>query len=240
MPLRSDLLETIPGENPAGANLRYDRVYDQIKEARTEDDESLPAGEWQRAVKKADFALVAKLAGAALATRSKDLQLLAWLTEAQLKREGMAALAACLQTFQAMQERFWETLYPEIDLETGQGRIYSFDVAGGKYEEQRFYSIGSGSVFARGSLKKLYRDGMSAEDVALVLMHALYDAADDDSATGGPDVSRRIYPIIATVTADGFDRLSDEQAGRYAEAVVAERMQDPDGPPAPLRSTAAS
>jgi proteasome beta subunit len=51
-------------------------------------------------------------------------------------------------------------------------------------------------------------------------------------------MSRRIYPIIATVTADGYNRLSDEQAGRYAEAVVAERMQDPDGPPAPLRSPA--
>ncbi len=71
-------------------------------------------------------------------------------------------------------------------------------------------------------------------------MQALYDAADDDSATGGPDMSRRIYPVIATVTADGYDQLSDEQAGRYAEAVVSERMQQPDGPGAPLRSTAAS
>jgi proteasome beta subunit len=140
----------------------------------------------------------------------------------------------------AMQGLVAVPLLAGFDLETGQGRIYNFDVAGGKYEEQRFSSIGSGSVFARGSLKKLYRDGMSAEDVALVLMHALYDAADDDSATGGPDVSRRIYPIIATVTADGYDRLSDERAGRYAEAVVAERMQQPDGPAASLRSTTAS
>jgi proteasome beta subunit len=69
-------------------------------------------------------------------------------------------------------------------------------------------------------------------------MEALYDAADDDSATGGPDMSRRIYPIVATVTADGYDRLSDEQAGRYAETVVTERMRVPDGPPAPLQSAA--
>jgi proteasome beta subunit len=138
----------------------------------------------------------------------------------------------------AMQGLVAVPLLAGFDLETGQGRIYNFDVAGGKYEEQRFSSIGSGSVFARGSLKKLYRDGMSAEDVALVLMQALYDAADDDSATGGPDLSRRIYPIMATVTADGYDRLSDEQAGRYADAVVAERMQRPDGPAAPLRSPA--
>jgi proteasome beta subunit len=122
------------------------------------------------------------------------------------------------------------------DEETGTGRIFSFDVAGGRYEEQRFASIGSGSVFARGSLKKLYGDGMSVPDVVLVLMQALYDAADDDSATGGPDMSRRIYPVIATVTEDGFQRLTDEETGRYAETVVTERMQLPDGPAAPLRS----
>jgi proteasome beta subunit len=81
---------------------------------------------------------------------------------------------------------------------------------------------------------------MSAEDVVLVLMQALYDAADDDSATGGPDMSRRIYPSIAIVTADGYDRLSDEQARRYAEAVVSERLQQPDGPGAPLRPAVSS
>ena len=125
------------------------------------------------------------------------------------------------------------------DEETGRGRIFSFDVAGGKYEEQPFFSIGSGSVFARGSLKKLYRDGMSAQDVILALMQALYDAADDDSATGGPDMTRRIFPIVATVTADGFERLTDEEAGQYAETVVSERMRRPDGPAAPLRPAGA-
>jgi proteasome beta subunit len=70
------------------------------------------------------------------------------------------------------------------DEDAEHGRIFSFDSTGGKYKEQRFASIRSGSVFARGSLKKLYRDGMTAQDVALVLMHALYDAADDDSAAG--------------------------------------------------------
>jgi proteasome beta subunit len=126
------------------------------------------------------------------------------------------------------------------DLETDQGRIFSFDVAGGKYEEQRFASIGSGSVFARGSLKKLYRDEMSMAEVMLVLMQALYDAADDDSATGGPDMSRRIYPVVAAVTADGYHRLTDEQAGQYAQTVVSERMQEPDGPAAPLRPAVSS
>jgi proteasome beta subunit len=135
----------------------------------------------------------------------------------------------------AMQGLVAVPLLAGFDEETGTGRIFSFDVAGGKYEEQRFAAIGSGSVFARGSLKKLYRDGMSMTDVVLVLMQALYDAADDDSATGGPDMSRRIYPIVATVTADGYERLADSETGRYAETVVAERMQLPDGPAAPLR-----
>jgi proteasome beta subunit len=138
----------------------------------------------------------------------------------------------------AMQGLVAVPLLAGYDEETSRGRIFSFDVAGGKYEEQRFASIGSGSVFARGALKKLYHDGMSADDVVLVLMQALYDAADDDSATGGPDMSRRIYPVVATVTADGYDRLSDERAGRYAEAVVTERMRLPDGPSAPLQSAA--
>jgi proteasome beta subunit len=135
----------------------------------------------------------------------------------------------------AMQGLVAVPLLAGYDEETASGRIFSYDVVGGKYEEQRFATIGSGSVFARGALKKLYHDGMSAEDVILALMQALYDAADDDSATGGPDLTRRIYPMVATVTEDGFERLSDDEAARYAEAVVAERMQLPDGPSAPLR-----
>jgi proteasome beta subunit len=136
----------------------------------------------------------------------------------------------------AMQGLVAVPLLAGFDEETSQGRIFSFTVDGGKYEEQQHATIGSGSVFARGSLKKLYREGMNAEDVALVLMQALYDAADDDSATGGPDMSRHIYPIIATVTEAGYQQMTDAEAGRYAETVVAERMQRPDGPAAPLRS----
>jgi proteasome beta subunit len=134
----------------------------------------------------------------------------------------------------AMQGLVAVPLLAGYDEVTERGRIFNYDVTGGRYEEQRFSSIGSGSVFARGSLKKLYRDGMPAEDVIRACMQALYDAADDDSATGGPDLTRQIFPVVATITADGFERLSEEQAGRYARAVVEERMTDPDGPFAPL------
>jgi proteasome beta subunit len=65
-------------------------------------------------------------------------------------------------------------------------------------------------------------------------MEALYDAADDDSATGGPDIARRLYPMVAVITADGFERLTDEQSGEYAQAVVNGRLTRPDGPVAPL------
>ncbi len=115
MPLRDDLLNPIPGDNPSGASFRYEKVYDQIKEARTEDDESLPSGAWERQIKKADFALVIKLAGEALATRSKDLQLAAWLCEAYVKREGLSLIEPCFRLMLDLQEQFWETLYPVIE-----------------------------------------------------------------------------------------------------------------------------
>jgi proteasome beta subunit len=135
----------------------------------------------------------------------------------------------------AMQGLVVVPLFAGFDEEREIGRIFDYDVAGGRYEEQRFHAIGSGSVFARGSLKKLYRAGMSLEDTVTVVLQALYDAADDDSATGGPDVSRGIYPVVASITADGFTRLTDEQTATYARAIVDERMRQPDGPVAPLR-----
>jgi len=138
----------------------------------------------------------------------------------------------------AMQGLVVVPLFAGYDEDREAGRIFSYDVAGGRYEEHRFHSIGSGSVFARGALKKLYRDGMSLGDAALACMQSLYDAADDDSATGGPDVTRRIYPIVATITADGFRRLPDDESAAIAQAVVDGRMQRPDGPTAPLREPA--
>jgi proteasome beta subunit len=134
----------------------------------------------------------------------------------------------------AMQGLAAVPLFAGYDQETEQGRIFSYDVTGGRYEEHRFHSVGSGSVFAKGALKKLYRDDLSAEDAALACLEALYDAADDDSATGGPDVTRRIYPVVAVVTAEGYRRISDEEVGDLFRIVLDRRMQDPGGPKAPL------
>jgi len=135
----------------------------------------------------------------------------------------------------AMQGLVVVPLFAGYDEDIGKGRIFSYDAAGGRYEEHNYHSIGSGSVFARGALKKLYTEGMAEGEAVTACMHALYDAADDDSATGGPDLTRRIYPVVAVVTEDGFRRLTDDEAGEYAQAVVAERMESPGGPIAPLR-----
>jgi proteasome beta subunit len=140
----------------------------------------------------------------------------------------------------AMQGLVVVPLFAGYDEETGKGRIFSYTVDGGRYEERKFHSIGSGSVFARGSLKKLYTDGMAEGDAITMCMQALYDAADDDSATGGPDMPRRIYPVLAVITEDGFRRLTDDEAGEYAQAVVTERMESPGGPIAPLRASNSS
>ena len=116
------------------------------------------------------------------------------------------------------------------------GRIFSYDAAGGPYEEHRFHSIGSGSVFAKSALKKYYADDLSVSDAILACVQALYDASDDDSATGGPDVTRRIFPVVTTITEDGFTRLPDEEAADYAHQVVDGRMSLPEGPFAPLHA----
>ena len=140
----------------------------------------------------------------------------------------------------AMQGLVAVPLFAGYEEETDAGRIFSYDPTGGRYEEQPFYSVGSGSVFARGSMKKLYRSGMSVDDTVLACMQALYDAADDDSATGGPDLARRIFPNVAIVTGDGFRRLSDTEAGEVAELVARGRLQSPDGPQAPLHAESGS
>ncbi len=164
-----------------------------------------------------------KLEGRVLSTEGKANRL------ARIVRDNLGG---------AMQGFVVVPLFAGYDTDRGTGRIFSYDVAGGRYEEHRFHSIGSGSVFARGSLKKLYADQMSQADAVLACMQALYDAADDDAATGGPDVTRRIYPVVVTVTADGFRRLTDAESGAVAEAVIADRMRSPDGPTSALRQPA--
>jgi proteasome beta subunit len=103
------------------------------------------------------------------------------------------------------------------------GRIFSYDVTGGNYEERGYAAVGSGSLFARNSLKKTWRPGLDAESATRSLVEALYDAADDDSATGGPDPVRRLYPIVYRVDAEGAVRLADDEVAAVAKTIVDER-----------------
>jgi proteasome beta subunit len=123
-------------------------------------------------------------------------------------------------------------LFAGYDTESDKGRIFSYDVTGGRSEEHGFAATGSGSVFARGALKKLYRSDLSERQLATAVIQALYDAADDDSATGGPDLTRRIFPIITVITEEGLRRLTDAEVGEIAQAVVDGRLERPDGPQA--------
>ena len=134
----------------------------------------------------------------------------------------------------AMQGLAVVPLFAGFDLISQHGRIFSYDVTGGRYEETAFHSVGSGSLFARGALKKLYRDDLYEQGCVTALVQALYDAADDDSATGGPDLTRRIFPVVGVVTADGYRRLPDDEVAAVADRVIAARMQRPDGPAAAL------
>jgi proteasome beta subunit len=119
--------------------------------------------------------------------------------------------------------------YAGFDLESATGRIYSYDVTGGCYVEGGHHSTGSGSVFARGALKKLWRPGLEEQAAVSVAIEALYDAADDDSATGGPDIGRQIWPTVAVVDHAGARFVAQDVLEGHVESVIAARRDNPGG-----------
>jgi proteasome beta subunit len=123
-------------------------------------------------------------------------------------------------------------LFAGYDTDREKGRIFSYDVTGGRSEELGFASTGSGSVFARGALKKLYRKDLTERQAMTAVIQALYDAADEDSATGGPDLTRQIFPIISVITEEGFRRAGEDEVSEIARSVLDGRMTHPDGPQA--------
>lgn len=129
----------------------------------------------------------------------------------------------------AMQGLSVVPVFAGYDVEDGRGRIFSYDVTGGCYEEHDHHSVGSGSLFARGSLKKLYHRGATLDATIRTAVEALYDAADDDSATGGPDLGRRIWPTVGIVDDDGARFVDDADLEPVVEAIVAARSGNPGG-----------
>jgi proteasome beta subunit len=106
------------------------------------------------------------------------------------------------------------------------GRIVSFDAAGGwNIEDEGYQSVGSGSLFAKSSIKKLYSQVSDADSALKVAIEALYDAADDDSATGGPDLTRGIYPTAVLIGVDGAEEVTEERIAALAREVIAKRTR---------------
>jgi proteasome beta subunit len=126
----------------------------------------------------------------------------------------------------AMQGLAVVPLFAGYDVGRGTGRIFTYDVTGGHYEEIEHSATGSGGRDARTTVKLGYRDGMARDDAVELAIEALYEAADEDSATGGPDLVRGIYPLVATVTADGFAPVpEDEVAARFAALIDRRRAE---------------
>ncbi|HEY3506928.1 MAG TPA: proteasome subunit beta [Actinocatenispora sp.] len=109
------------------------------------------------------------------------------------------------------------------------GRIYSYDVTGGPFEEKDFQAVGSGSLFAKSALKKRYRPDVDEAGAVRLAVAALYDAAEDDTATGGPDLARRIFPIVSVVDADGVRQVPEDEIAAIVRAIVDERLEQPGG-----------
>ncbi len=148
-----------------------------------------------------------KVEGSALSLEGKANQL------GQMVRQHLPA---------AMQGMAVVPLFAGYDLRRRSGRLFQYDVTGGRYEESNFAATGSGSLHAGTVVKLGFREGIGRGDVIDLVLAALWQAADEDSATGGPDPIRNIYPVVATVTSDGFTRVGEEEvAGRF-ETYVAE------------------
>jgi proteasome beta subunit len=114
-------------------------------------------------------------------------------------------------------------LFAGFDRPAGIGRLFSYDVTGGRYEEQEHHTVGSGSMFARGALKKLWSPNLSEEDAIRVAVESLYDAADDDSATGGPDPIRQLWPGVYTVNRAGVRRVPERALADVAQGIIESR-----------------
>jgi proteasome beta subunit len=129
----------------------------------------------------------------------------------------------------AMQGLAVVPIFAGFDEKAGLGRLFKYDVTGGRYEETNFDAQGSGSKDARDSLKKLWRRDMNREDAVRVALEALIDAADEDVGTGGPDMVRGIFPTVKTITRSGFSDVPDDEVRRTCEIILGDRTRDERG-----------
>ena len=161
-----------------------------------------------------------KVEGVALSLEGKANQL------AQMVRTNLGM---------AMQGFVVVPLFCGFDLTKGEGRIFDYDAAGGRYEETDYQTTGSGGTYARTTIRLGYRESMPLDDAIELAILALYEAADADSATGGPDSVRGIYPIVATVTSVGYVQLDDADVAARFDALVERRRVTQGNPEGTLR-----
>jgi len=155
-----------------------------------------------------------KVEGSALSLEGKANQLAGMIRQNMpLAMQGLAVLP----------------IFGGFDLRRGTGRIFAYDLTGGRYEETDYHADGSGGRDARTTVKLGFRDGMEREACIELAIQSLYEAAEEDSATGGPDPVRGIYPVIATITKDGFEKLAEQDVAERFEALIQRRMADGGG-----------
>lgn len=132
----------------------------------------------------------------------------------QLSQLVRANLPAAMQGFAVV------PLFAGFDTTRERGRVFSYDVTGGRYEELDFQSQGSGSIHARNWIKAGWREGMAQDETTELALAALFAAADEDVATGGPDLVRRIFPVVAVIDASGYRQLSEEDVEARSQAAL--------------------
>ncbi len=116
-------------------------------------------------------------------------------------------------------------LFGGFDLQRDEGRIFYYDATGGRWEEDDFQTTGSGGPPAKNSIKKRWRPGLALDEAVRVAVEALIDAAEDDIATGGPDIARGIYPVVFTITAGGAQEVPEADVAAAVTAVLQERSR---------------
>ncbi|HXG18253.1 MAG TPA: type VI secretion system protein TssA [Methylomirabilota bacterium] len=226
------LLTPIPGDKPAGESLRYEGAYDAIQEQMREDD-GLDQGEWQRETKVADWRAVITIATEALANKSKDLQIAAWLTKALVKRHGFAGLRDGLQLLRELQERFWDSLYPE--LEDGDAEFRTGPLEGLNsslplpIRQIAITQSGDGEAYTWIHWDEARRvDNLARQNQGEALQEALADGkiTGEQFAKAVTATPRAFYETLfedvqqAWEECERLDRVADEKFGRLAPSFV--------------------
>lgn len=237
LPDFSAVLAPLPGETPAGPPLRYDPVLDEIREARRQDDPSLPMGVWQTTQKRADWDEVARLCRGVLESRSKDLQVACWYLEALVHRHGFAALGPGLRLLAGLCEAFWDGLHPNVEDGDVTGRVAPLEWLNGRLPNLLHMlpitRSGSQPVVAFS-----YADYQNAQRLSMVAAKdpRVGDAARARGESLLPDVeaSAAATPVAfhrvqheqlaaAVAATDALSALLDQRCGRDAPGLVALR-----------------